>query len=305
MKKIIILLFVFASAHLGFSQKYTLELNLKTGETYSQNYKSNSTILQNMGGQNIEIKIEVQGKWGFQVLGIEKDLYTLGVKYQSLSMNMQMPQGTMEFSSEKKDNDPASAVLGALIDKPFQVKMSKTGKISEISGVEDLFTNATSALGQMDDMQKKRILDQVMQSYGEKAFRTNMEISTAIFPDTKVAKGDTWKLTTKLVSNITADIETVYTLEDVIADSYVITGKSEIKAVNSDEFKQMGGMEMKQNLTSGSMTSTLTLDKTTGWIKEGEATQEMDMDLILKDSSQVPGGMTIPMQIDTKMTISQ
>ncbi len=305
MKKIIILLFVFASAHLGFSQKHTLELNLKTGETYSQSYKSNSTILQSIGGQNMEIKIEVQGKWGFQVLGIEKDLYTLEIKYQSLSMNMQMPQGTMEFSSEKKDNDPASAVLGALVDKPFQVKMSKTGKISEIGGVEELFTSATSALGQMDDMQKKQILDQVVQAYGDKAFQANMETTTAIFPDAKVAKGDSWRLTTKLESNITADIETVYTLADVLNDVYVITGKSEIKAVNSDEYKQMGGMEMKQNLTSGSMTSTLKLDKTTGWIKEGETTQEMDMDLILKDSPQVPGGMSIPMQIDTQMKITQ
>ena len=305
MKKIVILLFVFASAHLGFGQKYTIELNLKTGEIYSQSNKSNSTILQNIGGQNMEIKIEVQGKWGFQVLGIEKDIYTLEVKYQSLSMNMQMPQGSMEFSSEKKDIDPASAVLGALVEKPFKVKMSKTGKITEISGIEELFTNATSALGQMDDMQKKQILDQVVQSYGNKAFQANMETTTAIFPEEKVAKGDSWKLTTKLESNITADIETVYTLEDVVADAYVITGKSELKAVNSDEFKQMGGMEMKQNLTSGSMTSTLKLDKTTGWIKEGETTQEMDMDLILKDSPQVPGGMTIPMQIDTKMTISQ
>jgi len=305
MKKIIILLFVFASAHLGYSQKYTLQLELVAGETYTQNSQSQSTILQSMQGQNMEIKMDVKGKISFKVLSVEKDLYTLEAKYQSMSMTMAMPQGSMDFSSDKKDSDPASAVMGAMVDKPFQMKMSKTGKITEVTGVEELFASATMALGQLDEMQKKQILEQIVQSYGGNAFKANMEISTAIFPDQKVGKGDSWKVNTKLESGaMNADVETTFSLTDVIDGTYVISGKSIMKPINSDTCTQMAGMEMKYNMTAGSMTSTLKLDKTTGWVKEGDSTQEMDIDLVLKDSPQVPGGMTIPMQIDTKMKIT-
>ncbi len=305
MKKIIILLLVIASAHLVYSQKYTLQLELKSGETYNQSYQSSSIILQSIAGQNMEIKMDVKGKLSYKVLATDKDLYTLEVKYLSLSMNMVMPQGSMEFSSDKKDGDPASAVLGALIDKPFQIKMSNTGKVSEVSGIDELFTSATSSLGEMDDMQKKQILSQVMEAYGGKAFKANMEISSAIFPEGKVAKGDTWKVNTKLESTMTADIESVYTLTDVADGTYVIAGKSAMKPIKTDTYNQMGGMEIKYNMTSGSMTSTLTLDKTTCWVKDGVSSQEVDIDLMIKDNPQVPGGMTIPMQVDTKMTIGQ
>lgn len=306
MKKIIILLFVFASAHMGFSQKFLLQLELKAGETYTQSYQSQSTIVQSMQGQNMEIKIDVKGKMSFKVLSIEKDIYTIEARYQSLSMNMAMPQGSMDFSSDKKDADPASAVMRALVDKPFQMKMSKTGKINEVTGVEELFNSATTALGQLDEMQKKQILDQIVQSYGGNAFKANMEISTAIFPDQKVGKGDTWKVNTKLESGaMNADLETTFTLTDVVDGTYVISGKSVMNPINSDTYTQMGGMEMKYKMTAGNMTSNLKLDKSSGWIKEGESTQEMDIDLILKDSPQVPGGMTIPMQVDTKMQITQ
>jgi len=227
------------------------------------------------------------------------------VTYNRMKMTMALPNGNMEFDSDKKDeNDKMSKVLGGIVKKPFSVKMTKSGKITDVSGVESLFTGAFDSVGQVDEMQKKQILDQVMQSYGNKAFKGNMEMGTAIFPDTKVSKGDSWTINTKLESQLTADIETVYTLTEVGPDYYMLSGKSEIKQIETENTANLNGMDMKYNI-SGSMTSTLKIDKSTGWINTGDIRQELDIELKIADNPQVPGGMTIPMQMDTQMKITK
>jgi len=305
MKKIIILFFVLASANLGFSQKHTLELTLKTGDTFSQSYDADVAIVQSFNGQEMSIKMNIGGTSSFKVLGFTNDAYDMEVTYNRMKMTMALPNGNMEFDSDKNDeNDKMSKVLGGIVNKPFSVKMTKSGKIIDVSGVEGLFSGAFDSVGQVDEMQKKQILDQVMQSYGNKAFKGNMEMGTAIFPDTKVSKGDSWTINTKLESQLTADIQTVYTLTEVGADYYMLLGKSEIKQIETENTANLNGMDMQYNI-SGSMTSTLKIDTTTGWINTGDIRQELDIELKIADNPQVPGGMTIPMQMDTQMKITK
>lgn len=305
MKKIIILLFVLALAQLGYSQKHTLELKLKSGETYTQSFNANSTINQNINGMEMSIKMDIGGKVSFNVLGMTDGIYDLKVTYDRMSMNMALPNGNMKFDSDSiNENDVTSKVFGSIVNKPFSAKMTKSGKITEVSGVEDLFSDAFKSVGQIDEMQKKQILDQMMQSYGDKAFKGNIEMGTAIFPETKVSKGDSWTINTKLESQLTADIQTVYTLTDVGKDFYMISGKSEIKPSAEGNNVNLNGMDMQYEI-SGTMTSTLKIDMATGWTNDGDVRQELDIELKIPDNPQVPGGMTIPMQIDTQMKITK
>ncbi|MDZ7605026.1 MAG: DUF6263 family protein [Cyclobacteriaceae bacterium] len=209
MKKIIILLIVFAASHLGFSQKHTIELNLKTGDTFSQIYNADISMVQSFNGQEMTIKMNIGSTWSLKVLGFANNVYDLEASYNHMKMTMVLPNGNMEFDSDKNDEkDIMSKVLGGMMNKPFSVKMTKSGKIAEVTGVENLFSGAFDSVGQVDDMQKKQILDQVMQSYGDKAFKGNLEMSMAIFPESKVSKGDSWTINTKLESQMTADIQT-------------------------------------------------------------------------------------------------
>jgi len=304
MKKIIILLFVFASAQLGFAQKHTLQLNLKTGDTFSQSYNADVAIVQSFNGQEMSIKMNISGTSSFKVLGYASSTYDMEVVYNRMKMSMAMPNMNMEYDSEKTDeNDIMSKVLGGIVNKPFALKMTKTGKIAEVSGVENLFSGAFDNI-ELDEMQKKQILDQVMQSYGDKAFKGNLEMGTAIFPEGKVSKGDSWTINTRLESQMTADIVTVYTLTEVGSDYYLIAGKSEVKQIPSENTTNLNGMEMQYDI-SGTMTSTLKIDKATGWINDGDIRQELDIQLKIADNPQVPGGMTIPMQMDTQMKITK
>jgi hypothetical protein len=304
MKKIIILLFVFASAQLGFSQKQTIELNLKTGDTFTQNYNADIAIVQSFNGQEMSIKMNIGSKWSMKVLGYTNNVYDLEATYNHIKMTMALPNGNMEYDSDKNDeNDIMSKVLGGMINKPFSFKMTKSGKITEVTGVENLYSGVFDSVGQVDELQKKQILDQIMQSFGDKAFKGNLEMSMAIFPETNVRKGDSWTINTKLESQMTADIQTVYTLTEVGADYYMLSGKSGIKQIESENTVNLNGMDLQYTI-AGTMTSNLKIDKATGWIKDGDIRQELDIELKIADNPQVPGGMTIPMQVDSKTKIT-
>ncbi|MDZ7605027.1 MAG: DUF6263 family protein [Cyclobacteriaceae bacterium] len=91
---------------------------------------------------------------------------------------------------------------------------------------------------------------------------------------------------------------------EVGSDYYLISGKSEIKQIENENATNMNGMDVQYDI-AGTMTSTLKVDKATGWINDGDIRQELDIDLKIQDNPQVPGGMTIPMKMDSQIKITK
>lgn len=80
-------------------------------------------------------------------------------------------------------------------------------------------------------------------------------------------------------------------------------GNSKLEVADKNAYAPTNGLEMKFDI-SGDMASELKINKQTGWIEEGKLTQALKGNAVTKDSPQTPGGMTIPMTIDTSMSIS-
>ena len=143
-----------------------------------------------------------------------------------------------------------------------------------------------------------------MQAYGEKAFKGNIEMVTAIFPATAVVKGDKWTLNTKLEAGMSADLETQYQLADVQESYYLIHGDSKLSTLDKDAYMQTNGMSFRLDLT-GTMTSDLKINKKNGWIMEAKITQNLKGETHFKESEQFPEGLKIPMTMTSDMTITE
>jgi len=124
-------------------QKETLELNLTKGETYNQEMKTNTSVLQTFNGQQVNMNMSIDATIAYKVTDIQNDVYDMEVRYEKMEMKMTHPYaGEIQFSSEKNDeSDIFSTLLGVLINKPFLVKMSKTGKINEVIQIKMLILN--------------------------------------------------------------------------------------------------------------------------------------------------------------------
>src|SRR5688500_9153847 len=140
MKKIYTLLFFIWLVGFVQAQKIDLALHLEQGKTYKQAIRSLSNISQEVNGQKMEMVITIEGSMAYQVKAVNSAYYDMEMQYERLAMQMQLPQGTMQFSSEKKDEqDLFSEILGQITNKPFAVKMTKRGKIQEVGGLASLF----------------------------------------------------------------------------------------------------------------------------------------------------------------------
>lgn len=304
MKKSFLVVALLITAFASWSQRVDLKLNLEVGKTYVQATNSYSTIEQTISGQKMTIKMGLKGTVEYVVKVANAERYEMDVTYKSLTMSMQMPQGSMEFSSEKEgEQDILSKILSAMKGKPFQVTMLRNGKVIGAKNIETIFDAAIEKLPQLSETQMKQIKEQILKAYGADAFKGNIEMVTAIFPDKSVALSDSWTVNTKLSAGMAANMSTVYQLAAMTSDYMLIKGDSKITTENKDAYMESNGMKMRYDMT-GTMISEIKIDPKTGWILEAKIDQVLQGNAHIKENDQLPNGMTIPMLMNNDMLIT-
>lgn len=304
MKTIYILLFMFLIVSTGHAKKIQLTLKLEQGKEYRQVSDSKVAINQEINGQKMNIVVQVKGSMTYLVKAVNDQDYDLEVKYDSLSMIMQLPQTTMMFSSEKNDEqDIVSQILGALKNQSFDLKLSHTGKVIEVKNIELLFESIFSKFPQTSESQVAPMKNQIKSLYGKDAFKGNIQMVTAIFPEGPVAIGDTWTVDTKVESGMSANVSTTYTLKDNQKDYVLIDGDSKFESANKDAYSETNGIPIRYDL-SGTIKSELKIDPRTGWIIEAKLNQDVQGNTYIRESSQMPNGMKIPMTLSSETVVT-
>lgn len=285
------------------STKYDLGLKLEKGKTYTHNYSSEITIKQDINGYQQNIDMTVSGGMQFAVENIVNDAYVMKASYTSVSMSLSMGAAETVYSSEEGKEDPLSQVMRSMVGRTFDLTMEKTGTITNISNLDNIF-NAAFENMDIEDAQKEQVLDQIKQAYGEESFKGNIEMITAILPNKSVKKGDSWTNTTVLKSAMMANMNNTFTLTD-ISDTYLtITGKSSITTGDSPDYTIVNGMETRY-LMNGSMTTEYKIDPNTFWIIEGKVNQNLKGKVDIKKNNNLPEGLSMPMSMKTIMNITK
>lgn len=306
MKKILFVLITIALTANCQAEKNTLELNLVKGDVYTQGSMSNIKMDLSMMGQNIAIDMSMGGHMSFKVLDIKDNIYDLEVRYDSISMKMNLMDKLMEFSSEKMSdmNDMMSKMMSTMKNKTFNMKMSKKGKIIEVTNMDSIYSDFYK-MSQLSEEQKIQMKAQVEKGFGEESLKSNMGLSCEIFPDKPVEVGDKWTIKGKMVSTMTADVITTYELKEVAKDYYLISSSSLLLS-DSTATMEMNNMKMKINL-SGSISSDLKVRKRTGWIITSTGKQDIDADAKIDGNmnGQIPEGMSMKIKMSGNIIIKE
>jgi hypoxanthine phosphoribosyltransferase len=277
------------------AQHLKLSLNLKKGSTYYMTGNSNSEILQTINGQENKVNVGLVYRIAFKVTDVIDSGYSMEVRYQMLKMKIKAANNTVEMDSKKNDKtDIPSTVIAAMMNKPFMIVISKSGKIRSIKNVEKMISSAFDDFPQVDAAKKEQIKNQLLQSFGGNAFKGNLEMETAVFPEVQVAKNDKWSVDTKLQSTFKMNVHTVYQLTGIGADGYHIHGNGTLVTDKNSKPGQINGLPMKYNIT-GTSTTDVKTDKITGWVSEVKLKQVMKGNIEILDNPKVLGGMNIPM----------
>ena len=296
--KALLLFFIFSLSI--FSEK--LELNLTKGSTYLQRISASSVISQDIGGQAFDMTMGITGLTAFEIKSVENSVYQMDVCYKELGISVDFLGSSMEFNSLKNDiNDMTSKILKNMTNQKFSLKMNKAGKVLEIKGIDNLYNNLFVGVEEISQEQKDQITSQMKNSFGEESFKSNIEMAAPVFPEKNINVGEKWSVNTKVNSGFTLNLNSDYILKEVTKDSYIVEATSTIST--GEDFNEINGMLVKYDL-DGTMNSTITVDKKTGWTTYAKVAQKLGGKTFTKFSSDDSETIESPLDMKTDMTIS-
>lgn len=303
MKKNLTLALLFFISIATYGQKQTLQLNLASGSTYYMTTNAKMMITEDINGQQQTINSTIASKISFKVTTVTDTGYTMNVQFGRVAMQMNVAGKSVNFDSESKTKDIFSTIMGNMTNKSFTIVMSKKGRVSSIKDIDKVYEGMFEGLSNITPEQKAQFKAQMMQSFGPKALKGSIETATAIFPNNKVGKADKWTLSTKIESVMAADLTSAFTLQDITDSNYLLHGDAVIKTDDNAPFVELSGMPVKYHM-AGTAVYDMKLDKVTGWTTEARITQTIKGNVEIKDNPKVPGGMSIPMTVNTDQSIS-
>ncbi len=287
------------------SERKEYQLKLNKGKVYLQDAVHTVNTSYSLEGYDVNILTSTLEKASFKVLEEYDSYYDMEVRYHSLTMRVLREGVLHEFSSSRKDDpdDIYSSILRNMIDKPFHIKMSKKGKILEVKKIDGLFQHMLDDFPYLLQEERKEITNDIIQAFGESAFKKNAEMGTYIYPDKPVQEGDKWKIQINIKSLIDAEIDTEYELTRVFPAHLELSGKSSLNLVHDKSYAEVQGMLVKYEM-EGELSSELKVDLKTGWTVEAKVQQNMKGKAYVKANETLPSGATIPMDIKSKSVIS-
>ncbi len=288
------------------SQKVALVLNLKTDSTYYLTTNATLSIIEDINGQQQIINTIISAKVAHKVTAIKDSVYEMEVQYKGIGMHMEMGgKKIMDLSSDNvSGGDMSSKIVNSILNKPFLMTISKTGRVLEVKNTATLFAGMFDSFPQVTEAQKVQFKSQMQQSFGDKAIKTNFQDAFAMFPNAKVGPNDKWSTNSSIESIISIKTKTTYTLMSITDAAFLIHGEALIKSDDNGDYKPYNGMLMRFSNLTGNSTTELKLDSKTCWITEAKINKNIKGIVEIKDSPKIPGGLNFPISIIGDMTVS-
>jgi hypothetical protein len=288
----------------GNKDKITLQYDFKQGEVLKQNMVINMDLVQKFMNQEMKVSITMGMKMTFEVKESRDSDYTLEVRYKELKVEAGMPGvnvGKITFDSNTADSVATETNLGpmfkAIVDKPFETVMDKTGKVKSVKGLETCFENMINTFSDsVPESFRQQTIGQFGSQFSEEAFKSQFEQTTGYLPDKPVGIGDSWntKLETK-ASSFAITVDAKLTLKSV-EDNVVNVDLDGTVATPEGYEQEIKGMKTKIAL-KGTYKGTLKLNRNTGWIVFSDMMMNINGDIEVM-------GMKVPVYTALKATVT-
>ncbi len=303
---LLLLALLSSCAPMASAEKILLRYNLQEGQTYSLRMNMEQKISQTLMGQEIAVNQTLGLDVHYDVQDVDnRGNMTAQVVIDALRYRMESPMGNIEYDSQKPAAaDPTAQIFGALVGAGFTMKISPTGEVLEVSGVQEMVEDI---LGRLDTLGASR--DQLMQTLGqwldEKGLAQITGLNTAVYPDYPIAVGESWS---KEISGggmgvMALSINNTWTLRSCQGGACTIEVRSTAQSAAGAAPVEMMGIQVSYDI-AGDQSGTIQVDRTTGWIIHADLKQRFEGKVAVKGGAQgIPSGMNWPIVIESVITI--
>lgn len=276
-----------------------LKLNLEKNKTYrvKSNTEQNITIV--VGGNSQQVETKSISSISFKPKAIGADFIQADVQFDTTITKVSMPATEMNSTKPGSISSTNTAeVMNYIYNRysklVFNVKLSLSGKVLEISNIKALaddFNKSLDSLQGQIAMQK----GQLAQLVSEAAVKGNIESITGYLTGKQVNVGDKWTSNlTMSASGMGMTIASNYKLKKLTGTLAEISGESTIEP-SSSEPTQLNGMPVKYDIR-GLGKSTVTADTKSGWVKKSSSKIHLQGNMTVTAQGN---DMQIPVEIDS------
>ena len=280
-----------------------LKLNLKSGDAYRHVVSTNETMSTEVDGEKSETRATIDYTLLLTVAGVLDNAYEIEARFEKIRLINYVEEDSMTFSSEIKNAyDLYSTIMGAMTNQPFTMKLSDKGTVLRIDDITPICEQAIEQIPNLMEVQKNQFKDMILSIVGPPILRRNFEMANAVFPQKEDMTGDEWMVENHPEEGIVSAIETNFKVTDISADAYIITGHSTLDTSRKDLSIDNGDAIYKM---TGSMLSTIKLDKKTGLATNAKLNRELTGEIKIKTDTELPKKLPMTIKTDIKVTNSR
>ena len=299
-----ILILLMATGQLQ-AKKVQLRYQLKMDQTYQIETVTNSVIVQDVMGTQMEVTGLLTMVSEAKVLSaVEGDLYSIEQRITRIVLSTKTPNGDMEYDTGSGEEAPDwAADIMLMLNDPFQYNLSTTGKILSM----ELPAKLREKLG---DSESVVGLEQMMSglagSFGSaEGLQTMIQNQWFIFPDEPVATRKMWKFEGTSQQAMAMKVSSEYTLVKSSKSSHEIRIAGSLSSSDTAEPIEVQGMFLDFSL-AGTKEGSSTIDSVTGITLESNVVSNIS-GVIIIEGDQLPEPFSMPMsyKINEKVTFKE
>lgn len=317
-KKCILAVVVFAltvgiwTAESKAVEKIDLKLRLKPGQKYAMRVITDQKISQTMHEHEQKIDYLTDMGMGFEVLAVDADgTASVKITYQTIRAKMSGPMGLIEYDSTEPDaavgaeTPPAQMIrqmFAGMVGQSFVMKANTLGKVVAVEGFKEMMQQMAEKIGG-DDADKNEEIKEFMKNFLSedkvKMMGSNMTIA---FPSWPVGIGDSWTDKETMSVGFPIEIDNTYTLKERKNGVAIVDISSKMNLGEKGASIDMGPMKMNMEM-KGSYQGTSEINEANGWMIRSKMNMQLAGQVKIAPNEQMPEGMTVPMSIESVITI--
>jgi len=247
-----------------------LKFDLEKGKGYD--YEMTVSMDQEIMSQ--EIKMDMTTYYSMDVNGDDSGTKTIVSSFERFKLKTEVAGFNIDVDTDKPvssdtaelKKDPMqifNRIFGSIKGQKFTMKVNPEGKITEVTGFENMAENIAGSLG-LDEDEKQEMMKEFNGQFNADEIKQNLERFWYIFPNKEIKVGDTWDKVSEVGGKLPARYKSTYKVTDIEGDMVTLEEVSKIESKGDEKLS-----------LSGEVTGTIVVDSRSGLV----VTADQDMDI--------------------------
>jgi hypothetical protein len=215
------------------------------------------------------------------------------------------PVGALHFDSNDRAqvSSPELLVLAGMIGQELELTLDAQGQVKGISGYTQMIQNMLDQCPDMDPADREMLEMTVSRCYDDAAMRDMFShLSLCCYPAEALQLGDSWEQDRSIKSPMAIDYHARNTLKEASSTVATIEIQASCATIVAADEVEAEALPMVYDL-SGEQFGTVQIDRSNGWPISVSLEQDLSGAIRIDDCDMVPGGMEMPMRVQTKMLL--